>query len=201
MMDKGFMTAVIKDNGYVFSLLEELSTLLQETDDRKPNAQNTTIREFFDTWRDKNAIPEFYQINTFTNLVRLIFAGIAIPQNAWSDKIDNIYLSDLDSEWGIEESDCYTSNGEKISLETCIKRLRNAIAHSRVEIIVPDGYSASDLLYEETKVVFTDVNMRNSGDIFKATLSAKKVITLINKLSQLSEQSYIEEWKKEVKGR
>lgn len=197
MIDSEFMTVVIRDNSYVFSLLEEFSAVLWKTD-----AQNMTIKEFYDTWRDKNNIPEVYNINTFTNLVRFIYAGILVPKEVWFKKIDDVKLSKLNGEWGIEESDCCYSGGRKIGLRECITRIRNAVAHAEVKVNVPeDEYFAPSLLYEKTEIIFTDVDKYGNGGTFIAKLSAKKVIALINKLSQLSEESYIEEWKKEVKGR
>lgn len=192
MSDKGFMNAVIRDNKYVFSLLEELSEVLW-----RPNAPDVTVSEFFDMWKQQNEIPGWYNINTFTNLVRFIYAGISVPKDIWFEEISEDFLSDLNGEWGIEEADCCFSDGRRPRLRDCITRIRNAVAHANVEVIVPEEYFSHSFLYDKTIVKFTDDYL--SDNTFQATMSARKVITLVNKLSELSEKAYLKEWKKKIK--
>lgn len=70
-----------------------------------------------------------------------------------------------------------------MAFRDAVRRIRNALGHGNLEVIIPEEITEKDELFTKTTFTFRDKD--KNGDYFEATLRISEVICLVKKIHSL----------------
>ena len=83
-------------------------------------------------------------------------SAIIINSKKWEEYLPSTPISQSPDEWGLKKAEFSYPKDPDPSIQTVVTKMRNALAHSRIEIIIGDLDLPRTLLLAETFFVFKD---------------------------------------------
>jgi len=161
------------------SFLHEISSFWGKT-----GGHGLTVGQFIGQWNQQVSPKELKVPMSPGVLLGLMYLGIVYGKELWFDQIPDVPLSDTDESWGSTRVECMSAGEPRPTLRYVVRRLRNALSHGRVRIVVPQGLTR-ETMFRGIKVRFTDENRAKKGDTFVAEMSLEQITKFIWKFQSV----------------
>ncbi len=159
------------------------------------NRDDLTVGQFYDEFSRKvkyrrTRVPFSLGI-ILGELYVILLWGRENWKGNWNEIFPTDEIKEIGEQWGLSEKHISSSKGHSLSIEYVMRRIRNALAHAHVKIIVPKDIKKKDM-FKMSKIEFRDVDLRDKSDTFIAILTFEQVFKLIKK-TQSKIHKYVRE--------
>ncbi len=135
-----------------FALIVDLD---KELADNELSKKTSLGQEYYLKWcekRVKGRAPR--PLNPGT--IWMMTSAIIINSKKWEKYLPTTAISQSPDEWGLKKAEYTYPKDPDPSIQTVVTKMRNALAHSRIEIIIGDLNLPGTQLLAETFFVFKD---------------------------------------------
>ena len=193
-MDHGYYVELLNNNLDTFDLLMNLDSVLWDQTEN-----SITVNDFFEKWKCGGRKSASYNINLGMNLIRTLYCGFVIPKEKYETLLPEVPLDSTEIyEWFGHDSNWKIKVEEK-DLKSCIRRIRNSIAHFYIYIDFPKEYTASSRILKNTTVMFKDRKNKQMPFTFEVKFTVDQLIKIMTKISDLVKEYDIYEKKRIIK--
>lgn len=165
----------ITDSMFSVAFLESITNFIFS---KKRNG--LTVGQFYDEWLREIGLAQNKVPFSLGIILGEVYVALLWGKENWYKILPEDEIKDGGEQWGLDTKQISFSKNSNPSIKDTITRMRNALAHARVEIIIPKGIKRENQ-FSEAKMKFCDVNKRQKNDIFSAVLTFEQVFKLIKK--------------------
>ena len=151
--------------------LSEISDFIFST-----NRNSLTVGKFYDKWVKERSLKKDKPPLSLGVILGLMYVALVYGEEWWYDIIPKTNVKDIDDDWGIKHANFKFSKELNPTLEYIIPKLRHALAHKDIKIIVPKNIRPENT-FDATKIEFYD---RGQDKPF-VVLSLNEIFKLIKK--------------------
>ena len=123
----------------------------------KKNNQTSLGQEYYLKWCKKRVNGRApAPLNPGT--IWMMTSAIIINSKKWGKYLPSTTISQSPDKWGLNKTEYSYPKDPDPSIQTVVTKMRNAIAHSRIEVIIGDLDLPRPKLHAETFFVFRDLD-------------------------------------------
>ncbi len=132
-----------------------------------------TVKNLYDVSLEKMNQPRFVPYN-FGVIFGNLYCGILLAKENWYNLLPNDELSESDPSWHLSDVTCTPPN---LAVQYVIRRIRNALAHGKFIINVPEDREKTECMLDMEKSVtikFYDNNFDIELSLYKLEMIVRK---------------------------
>ncbi len=144
-----------------------------------------TVGQFYNKWlKDITAIEPKVPFSLGA-ILGYLYIGILFTKEHWFDLLPDIEYSQVDTSWGISNTEYISPKNPNPTFKYVVRRIRNALGHGYVIIDTPKVLKDKGDRFTKVYLKFHDVNSRDADDTFDVRLSIEQLFKFVKAFQSL----------------